>query len=78
LTRGHEDDLLGRLLSEEYGMALPWQVYYLPLEDEEDDVIGRKVGEPLWPELYGLEFIQESKRDPSSFNSLYQVSTTAA
>ena len=78
LTRWHEDDLQGRLLSEEYGKPLPWQVYNLPLEAEEDDVIGRAVGEPLWPERYGLEFIQERKRYPSSFNSLYQGRPTAA
>ena len=78
LTRWHEDDLQGRLLSEEYGKPLPWQVYNLPLEAEEDDVIGREVGEPLWPERYGLEFIQERKRYPSSFNSLYQGRPTAA
>ena len=77
LTRWHEDDLQGRLLSEEYGKPLPWQVYNLPLEAEEDDVIGREVGEPLWPERYGLEFIQERKRYPSSFNSLYQGRPTA-
>ena len=78
LTRWHEDDLQGRLLSKEYGEPLPWQVYNLPLEAEEDDVIGRAVGEPLWPERYGLEFIQERKRYPSSFNSLYQGRPTAA
>ena len=78
LTRWHEDDLQGRLLSKEYGEPLPWQVYNLPLEAEEDDVIGRDVGEPLWPERYGLEFIQERKRYPSSFNSLYQGRPTAA
>ncbi|PFT73134.1 terminase, partial [Bacillus thuringiensis] len=78
LTRWHEDDLQGRLLSEEYGKPLPWQVYNLPLEAEEDDVIGRAVGAPLWPERYGLEFIQERKRYPSSFNSLYQGRPTAA
>ncbi|MGQ3740857.1 phage terminase large subunit, partial [Bacillus sp. Fil] len=78
LTRWHEDDLQGRLLSEEYGKPLPWQVYNLPLEAEDDDVLGRTVGEPLWPERYGLGFIQERKRYPSSFNSLYQGRPTAA
>ncbi|MEI4618322.1 phage terminase large subunit, partial [Bacillus cereus] len=78
LTRWHEDDLQGRLLSEEYGKPLPWQVYNLPLEAEDDDVLGRTVGEPLWPERYGLEFIQERKRYPSSFNALYQGRPTAA
>ncbi|MCQ6344332.1 terminase, partial [Bacillus cereus] len=65
-------------LSEEYGKPLPSLVYNLPLEAEEDDVIPRKVGEPLGPERYGLEFIQERKRFPSCFNSLYQGRPTAS
>lgn len=77
LTRWHEDDLQGRLLNPEYGKPLNWQVYNFPLEAEENDVLGREVGEPLWPERYGKSFIEERKRYPSSFNSLYQGRPTA-
>lgn len=77
LTRWHEDDLQGRLLNPEYGEPLNWQVYNFPLEAEENDVLGRSVGEPLWPERYGKSFIEERKRYPSSFNSLYQGRPTS-
>jgi hypothetical protein len=77
LTRWHEDDLQGRLLNKEYGDPLNWQVYNFPLEAEEDDVLGRKPGEPLWPERYGHSFIAERKKYPSSFNALYQGRPTS-
>jgi predicted phage terminase large subunit-like protein len=77
LTRWHEDDLQGRLLNPEYGQPLPWQVYNFPLEAEENDILGRQPGEPLWPERYGKSFIEERKRYPSSFNSLYQGRPTS-
>lgn len=77
LTRWHEDDLQGRLLNPEYGEPLNWQVYNFPLEAEENDVLGRKAGEPLWPERYGYSFIAERKKYPSSFNSLYQGRPTS-
>lgn len=77
LTRWHEDDLQGRLLNPEYGKPLNWQVYNFPLEAEENDILGRQVGEPLWSERYGKNFIEERKRYPSSFNSLYQGRPTA-
>lgn len=78
LTRWHEDDLQGRLLNPEYGKPLNWQVYNFPLEAEENDILNRPVGEPLWPERYGKSFIEERKRYPSSFNSLYQGRPTSA
>ncbi len=77
LTRWHEDDLQGRLLNCEYGEPLNWQVYNFPLEAEENDVLGRQPGEPLWPERYGKSFIEERKRYPSSFNALYQGRPTS-
>ncbi|AIW03687.1 terminase large subunit [Bacillus phage Pookie] len=84
LTRWHEDDLQGRLLSKEYGEPLPWQVYNFPLEadekhvNEEGNQLNREIGEPLWPERYGKKFIEQRKLYPSSFNSLYQGRPTAA
>ncbi len=72
MTRWHEDDLCGRLLNPEYGEPLPWNVINLPLEAEEDDLLGRQPGEPLWPERYGYDFIEVRKRYPEDFNALYQ------
>ena len=72
MTRWHEDDLWGRLDNSEYAKPLPWNNYNLPLEAENDDVLGRKEGEPLWPDRYGYDFIEERRCYLQSFNSLYQ------
>jgi predicted phage terminase large subunit-like protein len=77
MTRWHEDDLWGRLLNPEYAKPRPWKVYNLPLEAEENDPLGRKPGEPLWPDYYGYAFIEERKAYPSSFNALYQGRPTS-
>lgn len=71
MTRWHEDDLAGRLLNPEYGEPLPWEVVNIPLEAEENDILGRNPGEPLW-DRYGLDFIKERKQYPKTFNALYQ------
>lgn len=48
MTRWHEDDLVGRLLSKEYpGEPSDWEVIRLGALAEEGDVLGREVGEPL-------------------------------
>lgn len=54
LTRWHEDDLAGRLLNSEYGEVENWDIIKLPAIAEENDLLGRKIGEPLWPE-YGFD-----------------------
>lgn len=48
MTRWHEDDLAGRIMSEE----LDCQVINLPCEcDSEDDLLGRDIGDALCPEM---------------------------
>ena len=51
LTRWHEDDLAGRLLNPEYGEVEDWDIISLPALAEENDLLGREVGQPLWPEF---------------------------
>lgn len=47
-TRWHEDDFIGRLLSDEYdGDPADWEVISFPALAEEDDVLGRTPGDPL-------------------------------
>lgn len=83
MTRWHEDDLVGRLLNEEYGKVLDWDVINLPLECDEKHIsdegnpLNREIGDPLWPEAYGKDFIAERRGHPQSFNSLYQGRPTA-
>lgn len=48
MTRWHEDDLVGRLLSREYpGDPDEWEVIRLPALAEDEDAIGREPGAPL-------------------------------
>lgn len=52
-TRWDLNDLVGRLLLSEFADNI--QVIRLPALAEEDDPLGRKPGEALWPERYSTE-----------------------
>ena len=60
-TRWHEDDLAGRLLDEMAAGADQWRILNLPALAEEDDVLGRSPGEPLWPEWEGVDQLQRKR-----------------
>ena len=83
MTRWHEDDLAGRILdSEEYRQITT--VVNLPCEAEEDDILGREVGEALCPEIgKGDSWLKQFKATYSSengvraWNALYQGRPTA-
>jgi predicted phage terminase large subunit-like protein len=78
MTRWHEDDLVGRLTdrmnpyySEEE--AKNWRIIDLPALAGESDVLGRKKGEPLWPERFGVSYLEAIRRtDVRGFQALYQ------
>ena len=44
----------------------------LPMEATEDDPLGRKPGERLWPEWYTEEMVADAKRDEFKWKTLYQ------
>lgn len=75
LTRWHEDDLAARLLNPEYGKVEDWKVISLPAVcDSEDDILGRDIGEALWPdEGYDKEWADQKKESVGTYawNSLY-------
>jgi predicted phage terminase large subunit-like protein len=83
-TRWHSDDIIGRITDPEnpnYNAieAAKWKIIRLPAIAEEDDPLGRKVGEALWPSRYDLDFLQSQQRlDPLGFSALYQQSPTVA
>lgn len=72
-TRWHEDDLIGRLLQLE---PERWDVLSLPCEcEDEDDPLGRKIGDPLWPEYgYDKEWMDDQKSSVGAYtwSALYQ------
>ncbi len=81
-TRWHEDDLIGRITdpsnpcySEEE--AAKWKIINLPAIAGDEDPLGRKAGEALWPERFDLEFLNAAKQlDPKGFSALYQQRPT--
>lgn len=59
-TRWHESDLIGRILEED---KRDWERIRLPAIAEENDLIGREPGEPLWPEVgYNKEWAEITKK----------------
>jgi predicted phage terminase large subunit-like protein len=76
MTRWHEDDLAGRLLAkmDEDPLADKFMRVHLPAIAEEGDVLGREVGEALWPERYPLEELRRIEATVGSyvFSALFQ------
>lgn len=76
-TRWAEDDLIGRLTDPDLGYttaedAASWEVINIPAFAEEDDPLGRDVGEVLWEERTPRAFLDSFRRlDPAGFAALY-------
>lgn len=68
-NRRHEDDLVGRLLNK---CPNDWLVIKLPMLAQEDDPLGRAVGERLWPEWFTEKQVEDAKVEPSTWAGLYQ------
>ena len=71
-TRWHDDDLAGRLLEEAKAGGEQWEVVSLPAEAEENDALGRELGERLWPEWFTEDQLRIAKRDARNWSALYQ------
>lgn len=81
-TRWHEDDPAGRILPLNYNGESgwlrgrdgnDWYVVNLPAEAERaDDLLGREVGEILWPEWFSVEHFRPFKLNPRTWSSLFQ------
>ena len=81
MTRWHEDDLAGRLMKNYKDRVT---VLNLPCEAEENDLLGRKVGEALCPEigkdnkwLSDFKKAHMTEEGTRSWNALYQGRPTA-
>ena len=85
-TRWHPDDPIGRILPDEALGKSGWftskqgeKWYVLCLvaevetpEEAENDPLGRKIGERLWPEWFTAERFQVARKNRRNWNSLYQ------
>lgn len=76
-TRWHEDDLTGRVLKH---FGEKWDVLSLPALALEGDVLGRAVGDPLWPERFPLAVLVDIQATLGdySWSALYQQSPKPA
>jgi len=76
MTRWHQDDLCGMLLNKEYCDPEEWDIVNLPAVcDSENDQLGRKIGETLWPEMdYDAEWATQTKAAVGTYTwaGLYQ------
>lgn len=79
MTRWHEDDLAGKLLEEAKQEGERWEVVSLPALAEPGDALDREIGEPLCPERYTLEALENIRAvlGERSFTALYQQRPTA-
>jgi len=75
MTRWHKDDLAGRLLEQSTD---EWEVINFPAIAEEDDELGRNVGEALWPERFDKEALLAIQETSGSYwwAALYQQNPT--
>ncbi|TXH42033.1 MAG: hypothetical protein E6Q97_36450 [Desulfurellales bacterium] len=74
-TRWHSDDLIGRIIKNHTDR---WEVINFPAFAGENDLIGRKPGQPLFPERYNTDDLLDKKDLLGSifFNALYQQTPT--
>lgn len=82
MTRWHQDDPAGRLLPKDYdgrsGMVRctdgrDWEIINLPAQCErDDDPLGRRIGDYLWPEWFGREHWKPFEAMPMTWASLFQ------
>lgn len=76
ITRWHEDDLVGRLLNPEFCEPEDWRIINFPaICEEENDILGREIGDPLWPEHgYDIDWCELTKKAVGArdWASLYQ------
>lgn len=57
-TRWHDDDLIGRILKEQ---PEEWEYIRIPAIAEDNDVLGRRPGEALFPERYPIDALMRIK-----------------
>lgn len=61
-TRWHEDDLTGRMIKSAEAGELTVRRLSLPAIAEADDALGREPGEPLWPDRFSLDDLEQIRR----------------
>lgn len=75
MTRWHYDDAIGVRLRRENS---EWESLVLPALAEDGDILGRRIGEPLWPDMKPLSFLESQRAGmhPRRWAALYQGNPT--
>jgi predicted phage terminase large subunit-like protein len=79
-TRWHEDDIIGRIMAHPV-LSKQARRITLPALAEDDDALGRKHGEALWPQRYNRETLlrdYQASLTARWWNALFQQRPTAA
>jgi predicted phage terminase large subunit-like protein len=76
MTRWHQNDLAGRILKADTDGL--WEVLKLPGIAEENDPLGRAVGEALWADRYSLASLRALQKDLGDywFSAMFQQRPT--
>lgn len=76
MTRWHEDDLAGRILSkrEELGDVEIVRLRFPALAEAEGDLLGRAEGDALWPERWPKEKLEQRREliEPAWWSAMFQ------
>jgi predicted phage terminase large subunit-like protein len=74
MTRWHEQDLAGHLVTEMKVGGEKWEILNLPALAGENDPVKRYPMEPLWPERYSFTALEEIKKSvgPKWWAALFQ------
>jgi len=77
-TRWHDDDLVGRLLQDMETGGEEWELIDLPAFAMHNDSLGRAYGDPLWPDWYPTNVLEQTRKaltstdGPREWSALYQ------
>lgn len=73
-TRWHDDDLIGRLLQGKFRGYRFEQIHLPAIAEDDNDILGREIGEALWPEMYPVEELRRIEMSIGAYSwaSLYQ------
>lgn len=77
-TRWHDDDGYGRILRRAAEIGERWDVVKLPAFAGDADPLGRKPGDPLWPEWQSKDALdmERARKGPREWSALYQQEPT--
>ncbi len=74
MTRWHADDLVGWLQDEEKKGGEKWDIINFPAIATHNDILGRNIGEALWPARFPIDVLENIRKATGTFwwSAMYQ------